>query len=405
MSVHRPAFLLRCLAGAALATGLLLEGCANVPEVAPAQARALLDDALFKPPLEPVDPADVFRMSASMQEYLEQQIVPAARGANNLRSALTDQLYNRSKLKLEYESSMTRNAAQAFDARSGNCLSLVIMTAAFAKALGLQVTYQSIGVDEMWTRSGDMYFLSGHVNLQLERRASEMASQYDRFSTYTIDFLPEGDSTGMKATIIPEKRVLAMYMNNRAAEALARGQMDDAYWRVKQALALDPAFLSALNTLGVVYAHHGDAQRAVQVFAWLDERSPNSPRVMSNYAAALRAAGQPVQAQAVQQRLAVLEPYPPFYFFNRGRAALGAGNVIEAREWFKRELDRSPDYHEFHYWLALADFGLGRIDEARSELKIAMDDAGRRTDHDLYAAKLDKLKAYLQAPVMPSVTQ
>jgi predicted Zn-dependent protease len=137
------------------------------------------------------------------------------------------------------------------------------------------------------------------------------------------------------------------------------------------------------------------------VFSWLDERTPNSPRVMSNYAAALRATGQVAQADAIQQRLARLEPYPPFYFFNRGRAALLAGNPGEARQWFKRELDRAPDYHEFHYWLALADFGLGRIDEARTELKVAMEDAGRRSDHDLYAAKLDKLKAYLQAPTFP----
>lgn len=399
MSARRPPSLNRFLTCAALAAGMLLGGCASAPTAAPAQA--LVDDAAFGPPSEPVDPADVFRMSAAMKEYMEQQIVPAARGGENMRMALTEQLYNRSKLKLEYESSMTRNAAQAFDARSGNCLSLVIMTAAFAKALGLQVTYQSIGIDDMWTRAGDMYFLSGHVNLQLERRTSEMSAQFDRFGTYTVDFLPEGDSTGLNATIISEKRVLAMYMNNRAAEALVRGQVDDAYWRAKEALKLDPTFLAAFNTLGVIYAHHGDTQRAVQVFAWLDERTPNSPRVMSNYAAVLRTTGETAKADALQQRLAKLEPYPPFYFFNRGRAALGAGNLVEARQWFKRELDRAPDYHEFHYWLALADFGLGRDDEARSELKIAMEDAGRRSDHDLYAAKLDKLNARLLTPGIP----
>ena len=51
---------------------------------------------------------------------------------------------------------MTRNAAEAFDARSGNCLSLVIMTAAFAKELGLPVRYQNVFVDEAWSRSGDL---------------------------------------------------------------------------------------------------------------------------------------------------------------------------------------------------------------------------------------------------------
>jgi Tfp pilus assembly protein PilF len=384
----------RLLSAAAVSASLLLGACATVETPAPP---TLLDDALFAPATEPIDPADTFRLSAAMHEYIENQILPASH-STGIRQALTDQLYNRSKLKLEYESTMTRNAAQAFDARSGNCLSLVIMTAAFAKELGLKVTYQSIDADDVWSRAGDMYFVSGHVNLQLEKHVSEMSARFERDGTYTIDFLPSGDSVGWNASIISEQRVLAMYMNNRAAEALVRGQVDDAYWRAREAIRLDPTFVSALNTLGVIYMRHGDAQRAVDVLAFVAQQQPNNSRVLSNYAQSLRDVGRTGEAEALQQRLAKLEPYPPFYFFNKGQAALKAGNLVDARENFKRELDRSPDYHEFHYWLAIADFGLGRVDEARQELNLAMQDAVKRTDHDLYAAKLDKLKAYMQQP-------
>ena len=76
-----------------------------------------------------------------------------------------------------------------------------------------------------------------------------------------------------------------------------------------------------------------------------------------------------------------------------------------ARQMFKRELEREPDYHEFHYGLAVADFGLGMVDEARSELAIALENSVKRTDHDLYAAKLDRLKSYRQwtPPPQPTV--
>jgi len=388
--------LLTCLA---MSLGLLLGACASNPVSVPP---TLLDDAQFAPAAEPIDPADVFRPSAAMKEYLENEVLPAARASGGIRQALTAQLYNKGKLKLEYESSMTRNASQAFDARSGNCLSLVIMTAALAQELGIKVTFQSIGTDEMWSRAGDMYFLSGHVNLQLEKHASEMESRYDRYGTYTIDFLPSENSVGLNATIIRENRVLAMYLNNRAAEALVRGQVDDAYWRVREAIRQDPAFLSAFNTLGVVYLHHGDPRRAEAVLAFVSKQEKDNPRVLANYAQALRELGRTDEASAIQQRLAHLEPYPPFYFFNRGRAALNEGKLAEARQDFMRELDRAPDYHEFHYWLAIADFGLGRIDEARKELNLAMQDAVKRSDHDLYAAKLDYLKGYMQHPAVPS---
>ena len=59
-------------------------------------------------------------------------------------------LYKRQKLGLEYDATSTRTASEAYAARAGNCLSLVIMTSAFAKALGLPVYYQRVFVDESW---------------------------------------------------------------------------------------------------------------------------------------------------------------------------------------------------------------------------------------------------------------
>ncbi len=399
--VHRPAasrFAAALGRLAALSVPLLLAACATggvrVAEAPP----GLFDDARFGPAAEPIDPADTFRLTDQMQEYIRTKILPSAHNLGT-REALTDALYARSKLQLEYDATMTRNAAQAFEARSGNCLSLVIMTGAFAKALGLTVTFQEVSTDEMWSRAGDMYFMSGHVNLQLERHLTEMTSRYDRFGLYTVDFMPSQDSVGLHVHSIKESTILAMYMNNRAAEAMTLGHLDDAYWRARQAMQIDPSFMSAYNTLAVVYLRHGDPANAERVLRFVVDREPDNARVLANHAQALHQLGRDVEEKAVRARLATLEPYPPFHFFNLGQAALKAGDLHAARAWFKRELDRSPDYHEFHYWLAIADFGLGQIDEARSELSIALQDAVKRSDHDLYAAKLDKLRAYRQSSV------
>jgi Flp pilus assembly protein TadD len=187
-----------------------------------------------------------------------------------------------------------------------------------------------------------------------------------------------------------------MYMNNRAAEALVAGQVDNAYWRAREAVRLDPKFLSAYNTLSVVYMRHGDPARAEAVLHAALQIVPDNPRMLANDAESLRRLGRVAEADAVIARLKAVEPYPPFYFYNRGEAALQAKDFATAREMFKRALAREPDYHEFHYGLAIADFGLGRLDEARSELAIALENSVKRTDHDLYAAKLDRLKAYRQ---------
>ena len=58
--------------------------------------------------------------------------------------ALLEALYTQGELRLEYDARRTRTAAEAFDARMGNCLSLVIMTAAFATEMQLQVRFQDV---------------------------------------------------------------------------------------------------------------------------------------------------------------------------------------------------------------------------------------------------------------------
>ena len=397
-----PARLLRL---ACLAVPIVLGACSSTDtQQLVARAPTFFDDTSFAPSTEPLAPADVFKLSPAMLDYIDNEILPLSR-SKGLAGALTEALYNRSKLQLEYEASMTRNASEAFDARQGNCLSLVIMTGAFAKAMGLTVTFQQATIDEMWTRSGDMYFMSGHVNLQLDRPFTETVARVDRYRVFTIDFLPQEDTAGLRIHPIHENTVLAMYMNNRAAEALVLGQLDNAYWRAREAVRLDPQFLSAYNTLAVIYMRHGDTDRAETVLHAALTLAPENPRLLANDAQSLRRLGRVAEADAIDKRLAAVEPYPPFYFYNRGEAALKANDFVTARAMFKREIDREPDYHEFHYGLAVADFGLGRVEEARRELAIALENSVKRTDHDLYAAKLDKLKSYRQwtPPAQPNV--
>jgi Tfp pilus assembly protein PilF len=387
---------------ACLAAPLLVAACGTpVAQLAKAE-QGLFDDAAFAPSTEPVAPADVFRVTPQMQAYIDTELAPMTR-LHGLRSGLVDALYARGQLKLEYEASVTRNAGEAFEARQGNCLSLVIMTGAFAKAMGLTVRFQQVSIDEMWSRTGDLYFMSGHVNVQLQRESREGVGAVDRSPLYTIDFLPPPDVAGLHVHEIEENTVLAMYLNNRAAEALVVGRLDDAYWRARDAMRLDPKFLSAYNTLAVIYLRRGEPARAARVLQAALAESPDNPRMLSNYAQALRLAGRLPEADAVQSRLARLEPYPPFFFYNRGQAAMRSGDLATARTLFQREIEREPDYHEFHYALATADFGLGRLDEARSELAVALENAVRRTDHDLYAAKLDRLKSSGAGPGVPQV--
>ena len=362
---------------------MLLAACAHTPvEQPPAQ---LFSDHLFAAPSERISAEDVFALSDAMKRYLETEMAGALL-RKGLHKGLIDALYSKNQLKLEYDGAVTRNASQAFEARSGNCLSLVIMTAAFAKALGLSVEYQSAFIDPTWSRVGGMYFVSGHVNLTL-------GGKWSARTALTIDFLPAQELRGLRTWVIPEQTILAMYMNNRAAEALARGQLNDAYWWGRAAIGQDPAFLSAYNTLGVIYLRHGDWPQAEEVLGYILEREPANAQALSNLALALERQGRLAESGVLYRRLAQIEAYPAFHFFERGLAAMRLGDFKTARDLFAKEVDRDPYYHEFHFWLGVANLRLGNIGEARKHLGLAVENSSTRGDRDLYAAKLEQIRS------------
>lgn len=366
----------------------LLAGCASAPP--PRAAASLFHDERFAPPSQRISGDDVFALSAPMQRYLEAELAGHSKAP---RQALIDAV-GQGQLRLEYDSVRTRNAAEAFEARAGNCLSLVIMTAAFAKALGLQVQYNSAAVGDIWSRSGNVYFLNGHVNVTLGRRDNDPHTLYDAAELITIDFLPGQEMRGLRTRPIDEDTVVAMFMNNRAAEALVRGRLDDAYWWARAAMRQAPSFFAAYNTLGVVYLRRGEIESARQVFARVLEQEPDNTRALANLALALGKLGRHAEAAAADAQLARVERHAPFHFFHRGLAAMEAADFAAARGLFRREIARSPDYHEFHFWLGLAELRLGNVAAARAELALALETSTTRRDHDLYAAKLAYLSAH-----------
>ena len=376
----------------------LLAACAATPVAPLAQRDArFFHDRLFAAPAERIGADDLFAVSDDMKRYIDDAIAAPARVKGRQR-ALIDALYSNGQLRLEYDTEMTRNAAQAFAARSGNCLSLVIMTAAFAKELGLMVEYQKVFVDDTWARTGDIYLAIGHVNVSLGPRKTDQGGGGYRVGVkphesdaMTIDFVPSTDLRAVRTRAIDEEIIVAMYMNNRAVEALARDQPDIAYWWAREAVARTPGFLMPYNTLGAIYRRHGNPEEAEQVLSHVLDREPRNTQAMSNLIPVLNDLGRVEAAQRLAARLEELDPDPPFSHFNRGMAAMRAGDPKTAKDEFAREVARAPDYHEFHFWLGIAYLNNGEIEPARRHLTLAMKNSTTRRDHDVYAAKLARI--------------
>jgi Flp pilus assembly protein TadD len=379
---------------AALISLLLLglTGCASRPP--PFDVSKLLHDEFFAPaaPVQTAGTSGVFELSPAMRQYADRTLLhlPTAR---DTRRALIHALYDGGGLGLSYDAESTRNAAQAFEARAGNCLSLVIMTAAFAKYLGMPVAYQAVVVDETYSRSSELLFVSGHVNLVLgrQKRHVRLADQDPDF--LTIDFLPAEQLRGQHTLALDEHTIVAMYMNNRAAEALAGGRLDESYAWARQALWHDPRFLAGINTLGVVYLRAGHWLAAEQSLRHVLAVQPDHTSALANLAHVLSHNGHDAQAQALHRRLAQLQPQTPYAFLDRARLALDAGEPAQARDLLKHELRLQPYQSEVHFWLAVAYARLGERNRATHHLALAVENSTTQQSQALYAGKLALLRA------------
>jgi tetratricopeptide (TPR) repeat protein len=372
------------LLGSALALFVLL-GCAGAPTAPAVEPQTLLRDDAFARPAQVIDASEVFGIDDAMRDYLRRNWSLMRREGRP--KGLVDALYTRGELKLEYDASYTRNASQAFAARAGNCLSLVVMTAALAKELGLEIEYHSAYADETWSRSGNLLLRSGHINVTLGRRAIDRARGEDT-RYWTIDFLPQGELRGLRTQRLKEATVVSMFMNNRAAEALAREDFAEAYWWAREGLITDPSFAGVVNTLGVIYQRSGRLADAERVYQAVLLRDPNQTQALHNLVQLLEQQGRHAEAKPVAARLAALEPEPPYHWFVQGQLALRRGDARMALDFFAREVARADYSSEFHYWLGLAQYQLGDVEAAQRSLEKAATLSTSRGERDLYAAKL-----------------
>ncbi len=376
--------LMAAVAFAGVVTGL--GGCAVEP--VPPPRTDVFVDAAFKPPGVRIDPQEALKLSPAMQRFAESEMASEIR-LKGVRDGLIDALYTKGRLQLDYDSEITRTAAEAFEAKRGNCMSLVLMTAAFAQHLNLPVRFNNVYLEESWTRANNIFFVAGHVNISLARPMTTGSHvTWGDPELMTIDFVPPEQMSKQRSRVIDESTIVAMFANNRAAEALMAGHLDDAYWWARAAIMTDARWLAAYNTLAVLYRRKGLGHEAEAALRLVLEREPLNTQALSNIVLVLADAGRRDEAQAYASQLAQIQPVPPYKFFDDGMAAMKAGEYAQARQLFRKEVARAAYVPEFHFWLGLANYAQGDLNGARGELAKAMENSATVKDRQLYGAKL-----------------
>ena len=372
----------------------IVAACTSNPMTAQNSGR-LFHDELLTPPSIVIHADDALAMSEPMQDFVRKKFAHAMGHVQNrdARQLLVESLYTKGDLRLQYYSDYTRTASEAFEAKSGNCLSLVLLSAAIAKELKLPFHYQTVlGVTD-WNQSDNLLMSIGHVNLVLESLPKEFELNTWTAQSSIIDFLTPDKATSLESKSIDESTVLAMYLNNRAVETLISGKVNDAYWWTRAAIVEDPTFTNAYLTLGVIYRalHRPDLSEVVlESVATYD---PNNTTLISNQILVLKDLGREAEANRLAERLAILDQQRPWSYYFEAQNEFNAGHYMKARQLYEKEIARDPSHHEFEFGLAETYVKLRDQKNAIAHLERAIELKPDKHYREFYQTKLEQLKS------------
>jgi tetratricopeptide (TPR) repeat protein len=156
-------------------------------------------------------------------------------------------------------------------------------------------------------------------------------------------------------------------------EQAEQGQDEQAIASFRGALAVDPEYAEAHNSLANVLARRGRADEAVAHYRKVLELKPGHVEPHNNLGIALAGRGQVEEAIAHYQQALEIKPDSEEAHYNLGNALAGRGRVDEAVAHYQKALETKPDFAEAHNNLANVLAGRGRIEEAIAHYRQALE--------------------------------
>lgn len=356
----------------------------------------LLNDQAFpKFKLYHIEKADeIFALSTEAKAFVRESVSRARKGDDKIESLMLS-IFDHSDLDLTYLSTANTSANDTFLNRSANCLSLSIMTYAMALEAGFTAQFQIVNIPEFWTRRSGFTLLNSHLNLRITRRPEVgIIRPFD--NGYVVDFDPQVRSKKFMSSVTDKETVLAMYYNNKGADALLQGDSDLAYAYFREAVLLSKSYSAVWTNLGFLYRKVGFSKLAHKVYRHAIAIDEDNNTAWENLAFLYDRTGDFKAAADIRARLESKRMKNPFYHQMLAQIDEDAGSLDSSVLHYERAIRLDKNQHQFYFGLASVYFKKGKLQQSRRFLQLAKRKAGERKIVNLYANKLDALSNQIE---------
>lgn len=156
----------------------------------------------------------------------------------------------------------TYDATTAMRLNKGNCMSLAVLTTAYAKYLGLEFSYRKVSTLPIFTQKDDVILSSSHVQTLIydPTFVAEKDAFYFFNPAVVIDYFPSKSNRTGK--MFSYETFLAMYYKNIAADALTEKDLNKSFLYANKAYQFDNENIEVINLLAVIHRRAGDLKTA-----------------------------------------------------------------------------------------------------------------------------------------------
>lgn len=288
----------------------------------------------------------------------------------------------------------TLPAATTIDTRSGNCMSLALVTTAYARLADVEIGWQLADAEPVYSSEGSVIYSAEHIQTLLYRPEFSLNSHSFAFGRpyLLVDYYTDNSpSTG---TRLREAEMIALVYQNLAIEALAESRLRESFWFLRAALEQDEANANLYNAMAVVHRRAGDTETAERLYRFALDEFGDRLIVLRNYRKLLLAQNRIDDAELVERRIMRLPDPDPYPLLGLGDEAAENGKPDVALAYYRRASEVAPYLHEIYLKIARIHTQRGDLKRAERALRQARDHAWADSDQQRYQAKLMALGAH-----------
>jgi pentatricopeptide repeat protein len=255
-------------------------------------------------------------------------------------------------------------AQETYDKKKGNCISYTGLFVSIARKLNIPVYFAHLNNIVDFEEKDGSYIASSHI----------AAGFRDGERTLLIDFLrPQERENYQFYEKIDDLTAYCLFYNNVAVEYILEEKYEDAQQILDFLLSLKPSLNELLNNRGVLYLKKGEYEKALQIFDKMRLKKMGYQPALHNGLLTSKILKNKSYEQIFTEELQKYENNDPLLLYERSMELAKQGKIEEAINLIKKAISEKPQNAFLYASLSVLYLQSGDLVLARDFFKKAQD--------------------------------